>query len=83
VAEEEGTLCSGALTVKCSTGRGSVGGVIKMGKGNTSSWKPRALKFCPGTSFQHQCLLPKPWRSTLEVREEMDKYLLKLEYLEN
>lgn len=46
----------GASNVNCSANHGSVGGgsgggggdgVIKMGKRDTSSWKPRALKFFP------------------------------------
>lgn len=74
-------IAVGDLTVKCFTGQGSLGRVIKMGKRSTSRWKPRAHKFFP--SFQHQCLLPKPWRSTLVDREEMVKYLLKLKYLQN
>lgn len=83
VAEEGDTHCGGALTAKCSPGQGSVGGGMKMGKRNTSSWKSRALEFFPWTSFQHQCLLPKPWRSALGDREEMSKCLLILKYLEN
>lgn len=83
VREERDTHCGGCSGCQVLHRPGVCRWGHEMGKRSKSSWKHRALKFSPWTSFQNQYLLPKPWRGTLRDREEMGKYLLKLKYLEN